>query len=283
MSNLTFKSVEKDGIEFYVSKDGKQTGMSIAGLARCCGIAHSTLRGVLKSVGGGNDRFEKLKPFADKVFIDLGDGESEKNAKIVNSEVCAILITYYAFEVKNPLNDIAKNTLAKFASIGIDSWIKQITGFESETKISNEVKLDQILEILIPQSKKIDSMQRELNEMKPIVKEYKTVKDGIHTNFVGLETLIESIKNEDGEQLLLTSGEKYTLSEWLLSKGITLDRGGICKFGRTVAETFKTCTTEMPKKKNHKKPNGKWTCNCTAYGEEHFPLLEMALNQFIQG
>ena len=279
MEALTFATIEKDGIEFYVSTDGKKTGMSQAGLSRCCGMPRSTLQNLLLAVDANETTVEDLKPFSGKVFISTDAANIPNNAKIISSEVCAEIITYCAFKSKNNQNKIAKETLAKFAMIGIDTWIKKITGFENENNLVMESKIDRILNILIPQAEEIKQIKAELNEMKPVVEEYTNVKHGIRTTFRGLETVIEHVKHE---QHVLPTGNTYTLSEWLDIKGITLSHSGLRKLGRTVAESFKTCTVAQPKKKNYLKPNGKWSCNCTAYSEEHFPLLEMALNQFVQ-
>lgn len=282
MNDLTFASVEKDGIEFYVSNDGEQTGMSIRGLARCCGVQRQSILGFLEGVGKSANKI--LKPFGSNLFIDQeGVGNIENNATIVKSEVCARVIQYYAYESKNAANETAKNTLCKFAIIGIDNWIKDLMGFDNKTKTIHygeiNSKLDKLLSVVVQQKDEIDKITNTLNEMKPIVEEYNTVQNGIRATFRGLETVIDHVKNE---QYILPSGNLYTLSEWLQTKDVTLGHGSLRKLGRTVAETFKTCTVAQPKKKNYLKPNGKWSCNCTAYSEEHFPLLEMALTQFMQ-
>lgn len=279
MANSTFATIEKEGIEFYVSVCGKNTGMSQSGLSRCSGMPRSTLQNILLAADAGTSNIETLKPFAGNVFISSESANAQNKAKVVRSTVCAAIITHCAFNSKNIKNEFAKETLAKFAVIGIDTWIKKITGYEEDSPSLDSEKLDLILSIIVPQSEEIKQIKCEIEEMKPIVEEYKVVKNGIRTSFRGLETVIESVKNENP---ILISGDSYTLSEWLEVKGVTLNHSGLRKLGRTVAETFKSCTVKPTTKKNYKKPNGKWSCNCTAYSEEHFPILEMAFNQFIQ-
>ena len=77
MTELTFQSESHNGIEFYLSNDGQKTGMSIAGLARCSGVAKATIQGILTNTEAGSTTIEKLKPFAGKVFINLGGAGSE--------------------------------------------------------------------------------------------------------------------------------------------------------------------------------------------------------------
>lgn len=279
-NNLTYTTKEEDGIEFYVSDDGDLTGMSISGLARCCGVHRKTVQNLLQNIDAASSTILKPELFTGKVYIDLMGAASENNAKIINSKVCAELITYYAFKSKNASNDVAKETLGKFAMIGIDTWIKNVTGYSSENHYQKiESKIDKLLEMFVHQQEEYSKVKTVLDELQPVVEEYTNVKDGIRTSFRGLETVMDHVKNE---QHVLPTGNAYTLSEWLQTKDITLNHGGLRKLGRTVAETFKTCTVAKPKKKNYLKPNGKWSCNCTAYSEEHFPLLEMALNQFLQ-
>jgi len=267
MSNLTFVAKDVDGIEFYVSTDGGQTGMSISGLARCCGVASSTLRGVLDSVGGGSTTIEKLKPFADKTFIDLRGGGSENNAKIIPSELCATIITYYAFESKNAKNDIAKETLSKFAAIGIDSWIKKLTNFTKDDA------LDDVRESL-------SVILSEIKDLKQITTKYNKMKDYTSTTFPGLNGMLNEL--EDDEKLYLAGevSKGITLSQWLYRKGITLNQGGIQKFGRLVSDTYQSCSHREPDRGNRKNPNGKYSCNVKIYKENEFPLLDMAWAKF---
>lgn len=271
MTELTFQSESHNGIEFYVSNDGQKTGMSIAGLARCCGVSHATLRGIFKALDGGTTTIEKLKPFIGKVFFESGDGGSENNAKIIQSEVCAAVITYYAFDSKSAKNDTAKETLLKFASIGIDTWIKQLVGYKND----NEKILSTLSTIL----KEVENIKSDNEKLKPIVAKYINVKDGVKTTFPGLNEVMESIEDERYKQL--ASADKVPLSDWLRGKRILLTNGGYCAFGRMVSECYKAMKMEEPKKGNMKKANGKWSMNVRLYSQKDYPILEMALKQFL--
>lgn len=291
MSNLDFKTVEKDGVQFYISNDGKTTGMSISGLARCCGVNRGAIQYILGITTGktaNNQRengtfentIETLKPYTGEYFVDFvgGDNKVENKANVIKSEVCASLIEYYSFESRAK-NETALKCYRAFALNGIQGWIKQITGYSEPVKTEDD-KFEILIKMLTPQIEELKGLKTKMLQLEPIIEEYKTVKDGISVSFKGLETLIDGLKDE--YYGLDNSTTSYSLTEWLATKHIELDHGGIRKFGRTVAETFKSCTKELPKKANRKKANGKWSCNVTVYSDSHLPLLDMALDKFIQ-
>lgn len=274
MANITFEQKTQDGIEFYVSEDGKKTGMSINGLSRCCGVDNSTISKMLPSQEGLAKRTPKwLETYVAEDFQLLAESTG---VKIIPSKVCARIITYYAYESKNAMNDIAKSTAEKFMSMGIDNWIKDLVGFEKVGE--KDDRLANAIEVLISS---VDGLKTEVEELKPIVKKYNHLKTGITVRFPGVETLINDA--EKNQQLLASSDQvNLTLTEWLATKRVNMDRGGYCKFGRMVAETFRSCKLMEPKKTNKKKANGKWSNNVTVYNQDHFPILEMALTQFMQ-
>ena len=280
---IELKSYDVDGIELYVSTDGAITGMSITGLALCCGVDRAAIRFLLGMKGGNNtpvsSSIEMLKPFDSKYFIDPeGVGTNvENNAKIVRSDVCAVIIEYYAFESRSK-NAVALNCYRSFAKLGIENWIKNVTGFKS-VMVSDD-KLDQILNVILPFAEELRNVKNELVEMRPIVEEYKTVKNGIQTSFKGLETVVNALKDEHNKRFL--NGGSMSLTEWLMTKHIYLDHGGIRKFGRMVSETFRSVSQSEPEKSNRKKANGKWSTHVKVYSPEHFPILEMALEQYLK-
>jgi hypothetical protein len=286
MSTLTFDKIDKNGIEFYISNDGSKSGMSITGLAKCAGVPRKTLSGILNRLNtpGENNRIQRLEPFRGEIFISDTPGENnDGGAKIVSSEVCAEVITFYAFESQNLYNDIAKHTLAKFATKGIHSWIVEITEFAKEDKSD---KILDALKILTDEISTLRTEQQEMiaeqRELKKITTKYDRVKNYTIVAFPGLNQMLGDIEDEDGlNQLPGIAEHGATLQEWLEAKGITLNHAQICKFGRLVADTYKSCSRELPKKGNKRKPNGKWTNNVTLYTQEHYPLLQMALEHFV--
>lgn len=277
MSDLVFQQQVVEGLEFYVSNDGDKTGMSVRGLSRCCGVSSASISAIVSSDEVSGKSLPKwLKSYAGQVFEVLG---KDGSAKIISSKVCARIIMYYAYESKNAKNDVAKNTAEKFTSIGIDKWIKQLVGFE---EINKDDKLASAINILI---ESVNDLRQEVEELKPIARKYHKVKEGVVVNFPGIDTIISRLEENQEQQPLLEGDivKPVTLTEWLKRKRVTLDHGGYCKFGRMVAETFRSCKKEEPAKGNKKNANGKWSNGVTLYKQEHFPILEMALNQYMAG
>jgi hypothetical protein len=128
---MSFTRVEQDGLEFYTLKANGASGMSIAALARLCGVEHNSIREVLKRIHGKKTASEWLKPFSGKALylaINLPG-----QAKIIRSDVCFAIICYYAFESRKEPAE-AKYSFGKFGPMGIEGWIHGITGWEPEAE-----------------------------------------------------------------------------------------------------------------------------------------------------
>jgi hypothetical protein len=272
MSKLISVKTEND-VEFYVSNNGKQTGMSLAGLARCCGVHQTTISKFLNTAQVlASAAYKVLNRFNGNHFIDTeGTGlEVDNNTKVVRSEVCSAVIGYYALESKHVDNTVACQTLLKFADIGIECWIKKVIGFEPKMEPSEPI-LDQLALIF-------EELQ-ELKQLAPLAKNYLKVKDGVKTEFPGLTDILNNLEDDE---IKVLPGKKITLSDWLfVNKKIRLSKGGYSSFGRMVSETYKSMKQEEPKKGNRKKANGKWSMNVRLYGENDFPILEAAFKQFV--
>ena len=123
---------EVDGIEFYVSIDGTQSGMSESGLARLCGVNRFAIRLLIKKINEpGNKELPKiLEPFTGKT-LELQEADNKNQAKILSSDLCAAIVEYYAFESKAS-NETARFSFRKFGSKGMDLWIKEVTGYQKD-------------------------------------------------------------------------------------------------------------------------------------------------------
>ena len=90
-------------------------------------FAESKIRQLLDSIARLSVQSELLKPLSGKVLainLPLSTGGT---VSVIPAEICAAICTYYATESK-AANDTARYSLAKFAAIGIDSWIRNVTG-----------------------------------------------------------------------------------------------------------------------------------------------------------
>ena len=134
----------RDDIEFYTHVFTGESGMSVSGLARLCDTARKTVADLLQDLVGGNPRSGCLNSFSGK---DLWLAEKGiDNAKIVKDEVCASVIEHYAFEARNR-TEKAMFAYRKFATLGVRTWIQEITGWSKHCKdrvvdgfVSEEVK-----------------------------------------------------------------------------------------------------------------------------------------------
>jgi len=270
---MTIQMVQKevDGIEFYISDDAKLTGLGINGLARLCGVNLYAMQKLLLQVNEPTNRElpKNLQPFTGKVFELLESTTNKDNAKVISSELCAAVVEYYAFDSK-AANDTAKFSFRKFASKGINSWIKEITGYN---------------ESQIPESKEIISILREVllevSELKQISKEYKNLRGKTVRIFPALDKTLEELAVEE-ECLPEAKPQNYTLTEWVnLSKsGITLDKSTRHRFALLVSETYKSVTGNEPKKEHRQdKITKKRNNSVSVYSYTEFPILQLSWNK----
>jgi hypothetical protein len=163
---MNITRVERDGVEFFTINATGESGMSESGLARLCGVARQTVSELLQNwIAGktcpeclkplidkdfgsqaritGKTPSECLKPFADKDFRSQAKLQAQglNHVTVVKAEVCAAVIEYYAFESRYKTKE-ALFAFRKFATMGIQSWIQEITGWhqsapEPEQKVSS--------------------------------------------------------------------------------------------------------------------------------------------------
>ena len=261
--------IAENGIEFYVSSDGSQAGVSISGLARLCGIKRASLGDILG--GAGKTMPESLKHLQDNIFTPQFDGVN--GAKIISSHAATQIIKYYAYESK-AANDTAKFSLNKFLDIGFVSWVKQVTGFSVN---DNNHML----------TKTLNELYNNINILTAEMREWRTVRRVADDHMEGVNILIEEInKNEEFNQPE-SDGRTYTIAEWLAEyKGVTnLPIGESIKIGRSVAQTYKSLRQYKPqqvrrmyksRKKNYMMPKV-----TAGYTQEDFPILEVAYNEYL--
>lgn len=110
--------VEVEGVEYFTLNSG-ESGMSISGLARCCGAPRKTL----------SDRLERRSDEwkLDTARVSVGGKRGNSNVVVVRDIVCAELISDFAREGKPE----AIKSLIGFAAIGIRASIHQVTGWKA--------------------------------------------------------------------------------------------------------------------------------------------------------
>lgn len=272
MSNLeVVKPVVVDGIEFYVSASGKETGVSVSGLTRLCGLESvNTMRTLLKSLDGHSGYTSKQPPqqleaLRGKVFSRLLKGEQEgsKDVEVVYSGAAAEIIAYYAYESRSA-NKTAKFSLKKFTQIGIDTWIKQVVGYAES---ASDDKLLGLMQELMSEVRELRSDVKELRDFKKATVE-----------LPGLQAQFEGYAKQEN----ILDSAPFALDDWLKGKGLTLDIGKKCSLGRMVADIYKINRQELPKKKKAYELGRKGRGWVTVYTAADTPMLETALQKLLK-
>jgi hypothetical protein len=269
--------VAENGIEFYVSNDGTEAGVSIRGLARLCGVSTSTI-----SEAFGKNASETIKSLLGEDFRCSANFEAANGAKIINSEAAAKIIKYYAYESK-AANDTAKHSLSKFLEMGFTSWVKKVTGFSDSM---NHYSLNETLNALLAD---VRSTNQNVESLTKEVKSWRTVKTVADNHMKGLNVLFEEIElaeleKEDADYILAPANERtWSVTEWLAQeKGILaggLERGKMLGLGRAIAETYKTLR-QQPIKRGYRIINGN-QAKVAVYSKEDFPILGVTFTKFM--
>ena len=118
-----------DGVEFFTVESTGESGMSVSGLARLCGVSQQAVSKLTKSVTTKNAP-KRLKSFEGKELT-LTTNNAYRNTTVYTAEYCAAVIKHYAFEGREE----AEFALEKFTTDGINLWIQSITGWnQSDNK-----------------------------------------------------------------------------------------------------------------------------------------------------
>lgn len=268
MSSIEVSPQIVNDIEFYVSEDLNVNGLSISGLSRLAGVHLSTMSSLVSRLDDTSVKThpKDLEAFVGKVFVPLAVGVN--GAKIINSKAAARIIRYYAYESKQARNHIAKESYDKFAEIGIDTWIKNVVGVSK-----NEDNQNKVIELLGTLINKVDKLEQ-------VTTEYKQIRGNTSVIFPNLDRMLEELKEQ--ELNCLPSGKELSLNQWLLTKGMMLDRSSKHRLSLLVSETYKTTTGKKPTKKTLKLGKGRYQPNTCVYTEEEFPILEMSLRKLLE-
>ena len=271
MSIEIVKPVIVNNVEFYISADGTQSGISISGLARLCGVDRKIISRIVDESHGTKTGAKALESFVGNVFH-MGLG-SDKGAKIITTEAATEIVFYYAFDSK-AANDMAKFSAREFAKQGMHNWIKQITGF---SVADNNHML----------TTTINELYRNMQVLTQEMKEWRTVRKVADDHMEGVNILIEEINNNEEQKQIENDTRTYTVNEWLAEyKGVTsLTTGDAIKIGRSVAQTYKSLRQYKPQQVRRmyrsRRTNSVFQKTTAGYTQEDFPILEVAYNEYL--
>lgn len=255
-----------NGIEMYVSSSG-ESGVSQTGLARLCGISEMAIRKLLSDRTKTALIQEKDMPTAD-LYLDLG---SNHQAKLIKSEYASKFVAYYAIRSKNKTT-IALFSLEKFATRGMDNWIKDCVGYV-EQHGNADSKLFDLLAI----------MGQDIKEMKADLASTSGYR-AARITLPGLKEWMESLSKDDKDQLALpgTATESlFTLTEWALEEGYVLTKSQKHALANIVSSTYKLMALELPEKVTRLNDKGQKKMPVQAYPARHFVLLRMCFTKLI--
>lgn len=233
------KPVKIEDIEFYCSRDGEQTGMSQSGLARFSGVSHVSVYRCIKLVEQvpQDDLPEWLKPWklVGIYHSNLTGVNDSKGAQILKADFCADYIEQLAFHPEKP-NATSLSSFRKFARIGINSFIKDVTGYRDLT--SSEADIKAILGVVKSMEKKLDASKGYFQA---------------RVQYPGLEEICRDsgLSEQEEELLLLTPVEKLlTLNECVshIYPGMSLSKTQKHSLAILVGQAYKTLKLGSPVK-----------------------------------
>ncbi|MEA5603724.1 hypothetical protein [Nostoc sp. UHCC 0252] len=134
MSNLIKET--QDNIEFYTDKSTGESGMSVSGLARVCGVNKSSISRLIDSLLHSAPS-ECLQAFVGKDLTLL----RSSSPKVIKDLVCAAVIAHYAMQG----NSEAIKYLVATSAIGIRVYIQGITGYTSADKKHQQLRASTII------------------------------------------------------------------------------------------------------------------------------------------
>jgi hypothetical protein len=227
----------------------------------------STYQGVCNSFSDQTD----LVPECLKHIIgeDLHLGLTSANqAKVIKDEYAADIIAYYASKGRQT----AQFSLRKFQTIGIRSWIREVTGAaNSSDLVAVTNTLNQVMDLLTTMNCRLINLEEKTAGYQ---------KASIE--LPGLKEWMEKYAVESSEHLLLDDPEVFTLREYLLQeKRLTFDKPAMSKFSQKVAYVFRTMSETSPARKRDVAINGYRTPAKNAYRRRDFPLLDLAFKQTV--
>ncbi len=258
MNIETVKPQVIDGVEFYVNNDGSCTGLSISGLARLCGVSRKAISLLVNALDGGTSTVPKqLECLRGNVFLAEVRGEATggfDEAKIISHVAAAKIIKYYACDSK-AANDMAKVALDRFIEKGLDSWIKEVTGYQEPVKATDSQEL-------------VSTIQQVLGEVKDIKRHI-----GRFQYAATVYPTIDALAVEQ-DTLALPSAETYTVKEWLgLEQGsMELNPSQYMRLCTTIAIAYKALTGNRPESRSNNKATP-----IRVYRQEHFKLMSECL------
>lgn len=268
--------VEHNGVKFYVSNDGKSVGLSQSGIARLVGgVSESSVRGILTALSANpKDRnlplASALTPFeGQNPYLNISSRQQER---VVRADIAAAIIEYYAFECRKP-KEHAQQAFRQFAKIGIEAWIKSVTGYQESHELTPDAQAS-TNELLMALVSEMREVKQELNKSAG----YRTAAQSMP----GLVMLTDSYKPEAEHSQAYTKAqpeELYTLTEWLELSGYKLNLSEKHLLITNVKGFYESMHLAPPTQVQRRDINNMLKSAVAGYPRDKFPVLEAAYTQ----
>lgn len=265
-----------DGIEFYCSMNGEETGMSQTGLAKFVGLPATSLQRLLESFGLATQTesdLDVLASFQLGIYCENLVGMNQRApTRIIKADFCGELCAYVAYEYKGG-NKIARYSLKRFASSGIQNFIQKVTGHQKIEGQSENLTL--IVSMLRDLTKDVGEMRVELGKTAG----YRTAK----VFYPGLSFIPEDSLEDDTVLMIEGDLSWYTITEALveLFPNISFDKGAKVSIGKMVAATWKSLKQEYPTKIIRYSDKGTKKAPVAGYPASFLPLIKNDVNKFV--
>lgn len=229
MTNLQINKAVRNGIEFWVSNDASQVGMSLSGLNVMVPCSLRALADITEAYSNSRKLPSRgLEDLRSKglAIVDVAQERGGKPVKFIPAELCYEIISYYALEARKISDDVRKVAITNMkacGSVGMKMFILNQVGYKVA---SPEQKSD---------SDRLDFIISEMREMKELTQRYVNIKENTK-NKPGLEAILEDYE----KGYLLSDGKYFTIPQWLKAKGVDLTHGQKVSLGMAIHATFKT-------------------------------------------
>lgn len=275
------KPVVHDGIEFYLSHDNTEAGVSIAGLARLCGIDFKTIRTLLNNLASPTVGYNAVpKALHELKGLDLFvQMNAFRSAKIIDAKYAATIVNYYAYRSATG-NPVARHSAEQFALIGMKKWIQSFLADE-KSEPAPVLAADRVT----PEA---------FQELVNIVTELKSqVNDTIgyklaSQDMPGLRRWMESVADDEyatvtHRQLKLISAqnnddEYFTITEWLdwytNGRSDEISKSLKTSLALMVSASYRATTLEHPDRVKPTAEKGANKTKINGYSRKYFGLIK---------
>lgn len=276
VKNDLIKPVIHDGIEFYLSHDNTEAGVSIAGLARLCGIDFKTIRTLLGNLMSATVSFNSVpKQLHELKGLDLFvPMNAFRSAKIIDAKYAATIVNYYAYRSTTG-NSVARHSADQFALIGMKKWIQSFLGEQKSLPpvdlVTPEAFRELVGEVVQMKAQIRDSIGYQLaaKEMPGLKRWMESVAEDEYANVTHRQLKLLSAQSNNDDY--------FTITEWLdwYTNGNSdkISRNVKTSLALMVSASYRSVTLEHPDLVKPTTEKGANKSKINGYSRKYFGLI----------